>query len=323
MISTHWIAKRKPHWQQIEDLLKLVDGKSVSRLTRAELRQFSLLYRQVAADLSVLRADPSGQVYARYLNSLLGRAHNIIYTGGGVNSLGLVRFFTQTWPAVFRKHLPYVLTSTMVFLFAGLLGVLLTLHDPAFQLQVLGPHMVQTIEHHEMWTHSIVSVKPLASSSIMTNNLSVSFMTFAMGITAGLGTLWMLFFNGLLMGVIGTACWLNGMSVPLWSFVAPHGALELPAIFIAGAGGLRIAHGVLFPGHHGRRDSLRLAGKDAVQLLLGIIPMLVIAGLLEGFVSPTGLSPALKFAIGGVLFTMLLVYLSLPQPQLAEPRDGS
>src|SRR5258708_24626368 len=92
-----------------------------------------------------------------------------------------------------------------------------------------------------MWTHSIVSIKPQASSAIMTNNLSVSFMAFASGITAGIGTLYLLFFNGIMIGVIGTACANYGMSVPLWSFVSPHGVLELPAIFIAGGAGLRLA----------------------------------------------------------------------------------
>src|SRR5258708_34248414 len=99
-----------------------------------------------------------------------------------------------------------------------------------------------------MWTHSIVSIKPQASSAIMTNNLSVSFMAFASGITAGIGTLYLLFFNGIMIGVIGTACANYGMSVPLWSFVSPHGVLELPAIFIAGGAGLRLARPLLFSG---------------------------------------------------------------------------
>src|SRR4051812_45560294 len=124
MISAHWIAKRKTHWQQIEELTKFADGRNVTKLTRAELRQFSLLYRQVASDLSVLRADPSGQVYARYLNNLLGRAHNIIYTGGRVNPLAPVLFFTETWPAVFRKNIRYVIASMAVFLFAGVIGAI-------------------------------------------------------------------------------------------------------------------------------------------------------------------------------------------------------
>ncbi len=119
----------------------------------------------------------------------------------------------------------------------------------------------------------------------------------------------MMAFNGLLIGVIGMACWLSGMSLQLWSFVAPHGVLELPAIFIAGGAGFRIAQGLLFPGVLPRRDSLAQAGIEAVQLLLGTIPILIIAGLIEAFVSPTGLAIPLKFSMAGALFVLLGVYL--------------
>jgi uncharacterized membrane protein SpoIIM required for sporulation len=107
--------------------------------------------------------------------------------------------------------------------------------------------MIETIEQRQMWTDSIVTIKPLASSGIMTNNLSVAFSMFALGITGGLGTIWMLAVNGLLLGVIGAATARAGMALQLWSFVAPHGVLELPAIFIAGGAGLEIARGLLFP----------------------------------------------------------------------------
>ena len=117
----------------------------------------------------------------------------------------------------------------MLFIVAGLIGAALTLRDPDFKLKLLGAEMVDTIDRHQMWTHSIVGVKPLASSAIMTNNMSVAFMTFASGITGGIGTIYMMLFNGLLIGVVGAACGLAGMSLPLWSFVAPHGVLELPA----------------------------------------------------------------------------------------------
>ncbi len=169
--------------------------------------------------------------------------------------------------------------------------------------------MVETIERHEMWTHSIVAIKPLASSAIMTNNLSVSFMAFATGICAGIGTLYMLFFNGILLGVIGTACWIAGMSIQLWSFVAPHGVLELPAIFIAGGAGLRIAQGLLFPGLLPRKESLMQAGRQGIRMIVGVVPMLIIAGVIEAFVSPTDLAVPLKFAMAGALFTLLIFYL--------------
>jgi uncharacterized membrane protein SpoIIM required for sporulation len=99
------------------------------------------------------------------------------------------------------------------------------------------------------------------------------------------------------------------MSLKLWEFVAPHGVLELPAIFLAGGAGLRIASGLLFPGYLPRRESLVRAGSEAVQLLLGSIPILIVAGTIEAFVSPTGLATNLKFAMAAALFVLLLGYL--------------
>jgi uncharacterized membrane protein SpoIIM required for sporulation len=119
----------------------------------------------------------------------------------------------------------------------------------------------------------------------------------------------MMAFNGLLIGVIGSACARAGLSLPLWSFVAPHGALELPAIFLAGGAGLILAHGVLAPGLLSRRDALAQAGALAIRLVLGVIPLLIVAGVIEGFISPTPLDPLLKFTIGAGLFVLLLFYL--------------
>ncbi len=235
--------------------------------------------------------------------------------------MGVVNFFWKTYPAAFRRNLRHCALATAIFAIAGLVGAVLTYQNPDFKVKFLGPQMVETINRHEMWTHSIVGIKPLASSAIMTNNITVGFTTFALGITAGLGTLYMMFFNGLLIGVIGVACYLSGMSLQLWSFVAPHGVLELPAIFIAGGAGFRIAQGLLFPGVLPRRDSLARAGSEAVQLLLGTVPILIIAGLIEGFVSPTTLAIPLKFSMAAALFVLLNLYLfGLGRDQQAESR---
>jgi uncharacterized membrane protein SpoIIM required for sporulation len=310
MISTYWLERRRPYWEELETLLNRCGSSGISALSRRELRSLSLLYRQVAADLSILRQDQSGLLYAKHLNQLLARAHNIIYTGKRGSPLRVLQFFTQTYPQVFERNFNYVLTAFIIFLAGAAAGMLATFYNPNFQLLVLGPGMVDTIEHHRMWTHSVVAIKPIASSAIMTNNLSVTFTTFAMGITAGLGTLYMLFFNGILIGVIGVACFLNQMSLDLWSFVAPHGVLELPSIFIAGGAGLLLAKGLLFPGFLSRKDSLQAAGAEAIQLLLGTIPLLVIAGTLEAFLSPTSEPVLLKFTVAGALFLLLVLYLT-------------
>ncbi len=248
MISTRWLDKRKPYWIRLEQLIDDSARRGLSSLGRSELQEMGLLYRQIAADLAALREDRGSANFARYLNQLLARAHNIIYSARKASPSAIVSFFWVTYPQVFRRHWRYVQLALLIFAVSGVVGAALTYQDPDFKLSIIGPQMVETIDKHEMWTDSIVGIKPLASSAIMTNNLSVTFSTFALGITGGLGTIYMMLFNGLLIGVIGMACHMSGMSLQLWSFVAPHGVLELPAIFIAGGAGFRIAAGSAFSG---------------------------------------------------------------------------
>ncbi len=275
-----------------------------------DLQELGLLYRQTASDLAIAREDITSSQLAAYLNSLLGRAHNLIYMGSKPRVAGIVRFYSETYPRIFRELWPQTLLAFVIFTVTGVAAFFLTLRDPSFAHRLLGTQMMETIEKREMWTHSIVTVKPLAASSIMTNNLSVAFSTFAFGITAGIGTAWMMVLNGLLIGVIGAATWQAGMAGQLWSFVVPHGVLELPAIFIAGGAGFEIARGMLFPGMLPRRESLARAGGKAAQLLLGTIPMLIVAGVIEGFLSPSELAAPLKFLFGAVMFAALALYLS-------------
>src|SRR5215467_10515145 len=312
MISSYWLEKRKSHWVRLEHLLDQTYKHGLKSLTRSELQELGLLYRQAAADLSAVREDPTAQYYARSLNLLLARAHNTIYSGEKSSPFRIIHFYRYTYPEIFRRQLPLVMTAFGVFVLGAIVGLLVTVTKPDFMRAFLGPHMMNTLEHHEMWTDSIVTVKPKEASRIMTNNMTVSFVAFAGGISAGVLTLWMLFYNGILMGVIGVACWYYGMSLGLWSFVAPHGVLELPAIFIAGGAGLLVAKGMLFPGLLPRRDAIARAGAEAVRLLVGTIPILIIAGTIEGFISPSGLAPRWKFVLAAAIAAIFFLYLFLP-----------
>jgi uncharacterized membrane protein SpoIIM required for sporulation len=307
MLSLNWVERRKPHWERLEELCGRAKG-GLAGLSRVELRELGQLYRQTAADLSVAQGDPSGVRLAVYLNQLLGRSHNLIYLGKRPKAAGLVEFYRETYPRVFRETLPETLWAVCIFAATALAGWAITLHDPGFAHRLLGPQMMETISRREMWTHSVVAIKPLAASAITTNNLTVAFAMFALGVTV-VGTLWMIILNGLLLGVLGAATWRAGMAVSLWSFVAPHGVLELPALFIAAGAGLELARGLLFPGLLPRRESLAASGRRASQLLLGSIPMLLVAGAIEGFFSPTDSPVAMKFSLAGALFAALLAYL--------------
>jgi len=296
-----------------------VQRHGLKSLTRSELQELGLLYRQAAADLSALREDPSGKSYARSLNLLMSRAHNTIYSGQKSSAEGILYFYLHAYPRIFRRNLSLINTAFLLSVAGALAGMMLTLTRPNFMHQFLGPGMIETIEHHKMWTDSIVGYETLQASAIMTNNISVCLRAFASGISAGFFTVYIMVFNGVMIGVIGAACWLHGMSLPLWSFVAPHGVLELPAIFISGGAGLRIAQGLLFPGLLSRRDSLAKAGAEAVRLVLGIVPILIVAGTIEGFISPSSLHWKWKFTMAAVIGVIFFAYLFLsnrsPEPQ--------
>ena len=311
-LSNSWIQKRRPHWDRLAHLLAVSDQNGLKQLSRAELQELALLYRQVAADLSVLRQDTTARTFATYVNQLLARAHHIIYSGRKTNLLTLFRFLRDDYPAIFQRHIQFVLASLLITAACGMVGVVLTTARPEFMRHFVGPAMIATMERHEMWTQSIVSIAPKETSRIMTNNLAVSFETFAGGISFGLITLFSLYTNGMLLGVIGAACHHYGMSLALWSFVAAHGSLELPSIIIAGAAGLRLGHAMLFPGGYRWKDSVAKGGIEATRLVSGIIPLLVIAGCLEGFFSPSHAPVWLKFTVGGVLFLLLNAWLFGP-----------
>lgn len=302
--------RHKPSWDRLEALVDTCATRGVSVLSHAQLRELAVLYRQTAADLSVVRDDPASPALARYLNALVGRAHNLIYAGGTPRARGILHFYARVFPRVFWQTFPYTLTAAALFI-AGLAGgAVMALADPSFERALLGGAMLDTIERGQMWTHSIVAVKPVASSAIMTNNLTVSFAAFAGGLVAGIGTVYMILFNGLLLGVIAVACARAGMTVAFWSFVAPHGALELPAIVIAGGAGLLLAKGLLVPGPQSRLDSLASAAAVAIRLVLGVVPLLFVAGMIEGFVSPSDIPVPAKFAISAAGLCLLGGYLT-------------
>jgi uncharacterized membrane protein SpoIIM required for sporulation len=315
MVPLRWIEKRRAHWERLEYLVRRTKN-GLGAMDGRELQEMGLLYRQTASDLSVVLEDRSSVQLAAYLNQLLGRSHNLLYLGGRPKASWIIAFYSETYPRVFRETLSRTLLATALFLVALLAGWLVTVHDPGFAHRMLGPQMLDSIERREMWTHSIVAMKPVAASGITTNNLGVAFAMFALGIT-GLGTIWMLAVNGLVLGSVGAATWHAGMALSFWSFVVPHGALELPAVFIAGGSGLELARGLFFPGLLPRRESLSQAGGRAVRLLLGTVPILLVAGMIEGFFSPTNAPVAMKFSLGGVLFAALLTWLFAPRPERA------
>ncbi len=309
MISATWMRKRRDLWSRFDELVRRGQQSGLRSLRHAELRELALHYRQTAADLATVREDPASASLASYLNQLLARAHNLLYSGARDRGAGPWALFRDDVPRLLREELPLVVASAAIFAAFAVAAALAAHADPGLVRAYLSPAMRETIDHREMWTHSVVGMQPAASSAIMTNNMTVAFMTFASGVTGGLLTFFLLAHNGVMLGVIGEACARAGMATQLWSFVVAHGALELPAIFVAGAAGFVVARGMLFPGALPRRLALERAGARAARLAVATVPMLVVAGIVEAFVSPTEAPFALKAALGSALFALWSLWI--------------
>jgi uncharacterized membrane protein SpoIIM required for sporulation len=308
-----WIGRREENWQRLDFLLKKVEQKRLKSLKAGEIRELASLYRSVAADLARARTQQLGNTLIQSLQSLTTRAYTQIYQGSRRQEWQAAKeFYHWGFPAVIQQTFPYIAVATGMFLFGALVAWWYAWQDPGFMSLIVPESLISRVrDKHELWMGSIVGVEPLASSSIMINNISVSFGAVAGGITAGLYTTYLMIFNGLSIGAIGTLVGQNNLAYPFWAFVFPHGSLELPAIFFAGGAGLLIARAILFPGKYRRRDAIKFYGSLAAQLVFGIVPMLIIAGTIEGFFSPSPIVPSpIKYLVGMGLFILLISYCS-------------
>ena len=298
-------------WKTFETRVRRAEQDGLRGLGHAELRELALLYRQTASDLATVREDPSSNALGAYLNQLMVRAHNLLYGGLRERPRSLAHFLAHDWPRIVRASFPEIALAFGIFAVFAAASFLAALGDDGLVRAFLSPEMRQTIDRGHMWTHSILGIQPQASSWIMTHNISVSFLTFASGIPGGLFTFYLVAFNGLNLGIIAAACARGHMNLPFWSFVAGHGFIELSTLFVSGAAGFQIARGLLFPGFLPRRMSLERAAAGAVRLVAGVVPVLVVAGTVEGFVSPSGAPAALKLALGLSLFALLAAWVLL------------
>lgn len=314
MTAEQLYQSRQADWQKLTALLDRSQN-SVKALSPEEVNELSRLYRAAASDLALAQRDfPRHQVTA-YLNQLVARAHAVVYQGEPLAWNRLRHFVTAGFPHTFRRLLPFFVAAFLLFMVPAITVGITTGRDPEASRWLLPPQAQQLIpllEQKELWTNIPVEERPGTSSFIMRNNIQVSFMAFAGGMLAGLFTLYIMAFNGLFLGgVMGLTAY-YGVGFDLLTFVIGHGVVELSVIFMAGGAGLAVGWAMLRPGLLRRRDAVTIAARQAVRLIVGCVPLLVLAGLIEGFISPNETIPwPVKFGVGIGTGVVLYAYLFL------------
>jgi uncharacterized membrane protein SpoIIM required for sporulation len=308
-----FINERKNAWQHLELLLHRLDSMTLRRLHREEVRELGRNYRRTASDLAIARAESRDPRLVNYLNSLVIRAHGRIYRADAQGGRRFARFFTQDFPQSFRRTWRYTATAFGVFLLFSIIAFVGTRIDQDFsEFAGISPFFREiVIKNKTHWWEDLNEANQIGSSQIFTNNIRVTFYAFALGAMFGVGTLYVLAFNGAMFGALLELTYHAGFGNDLLTFVVGHGVIELSCIFIAGGAGLLIGTALLMPGNLTRGDALKSRGMEAVRLIVGCIPLLVVAGIIEGFISPAPINPAIKFAVAGITGVALYSYLFL------------
>ncbi len=318
---TKFLEEREISYRRLEDLLNRAERGALKRFSRDELVELGHLYRLAAADLARARYVLRSPLLAEYLNEMVGRAHHLIHRRRSSPLKSFTKFIMQDFPSAFRTEIKPILLAATLLLGASFVGGIAYQLDPEWgQLVLRAPELRQyseTVESsHEELLATSIDEEQMASMSayIITNNIQVCFTAVAGGILFGLGTLYTLVVNGFVLGVIGTMFLMSGPDKVLyfWAGILPHGVLEIPAIFIAGGTGFLLARGLLVPGTLSRGDAVRREGRNAMKLLGGVVLILVLAGLIEGFITPldeTWMPPEGKIFFAFALFLAFAFYL--------------
>jgi len=280
MTEIQFITQNEPRWKQLEAFNQTLQRKGIRALSRIEIRDFADVFRAVGYHLAYARTHFPDGPSLPYLTHIVGVAHNFYYVREKSGLATAKEYFLRGFPAAVRQTWQYSTLSAIIFLLGTLFAYAYVAINPQ-NFDVIFPFELQgglNIDYSEVvWDYSLMS------AYIMTNNIRVSIMAFAFGITAGIGTVWILFYNGLIIGALASYVDLMGNpqhTLIFWSLILPHGVPELAAIFLSGGCGLMIGRAMLMPGSFTRRDAVIKSARKAVGLMPGIVVLLILAGLI-------------------------------------------
>lgn len=317
-----FVREREPQWREL-DLLLVEAGTRPERLGAERVRRLGALYRSAAADLAAARRRFPGESAVSRLEQLVLRARHVVYDTD-VRRDSLRTFFGRTYWRRVRERPRLLAVAALLLLGPLAMGAVWGVRDSGAAGRFVPEEYASVTEPRQTVDLGLSRGESSAvSAEIFTNNIRVSLFTFAGGITLGIVTGYLLVFNGLFIGAILGLAIGAGNSEPLLRLITPHGVLELSCIIVAGMTGFRIGAAVIAPGNRKRSVVLQREARAAVELVLGTLPWLVLAGIVEGFVTPQGLALPSAAAVGiglGVVYWGLVIARGAPAPSTADTR---
>lgn len=306
-LTSFWHT-HKASWAELEQLVERFQKKNRG-IQAADIDRLTLLYKKTSAHLAYVRSYYPSDELTQYLNQLVSRAHNLTYKQQATSWQQITYFFGTYFILLIQKRLTFMAIAAFLFVIGGIFGYAAVMIDPLNLYYVLPAGMAEQIDPARLGEGHDAINSPVVSTMIMTNNMRVAILAFVSGVTFGLVPIYLLLFNGLLIGALAAIYQQAGSSYAFWAYILPHGVIELTAIFIAGGAGLYMGYRMLVPGRYARKHQFLEAVKESAQLLLATLPLFFIAGVIEGFITPsTTLSLETKYGVAIVTLLLLVIW---------------
>jgi uncharacterized membrane protein SpoIIM required for sporulation len=334
---SRFIQTERSTWAELESLLDQLAEDASRKLSLEEAQRFHFLYQKVSADLGRVSTFASEPVIRRYLESLVARSYAEIHeTRGRDRTWRPFRWFFIEFPLVFRRHIRAFWVSILISLLGALFGGTAVLFDDEAKAAIVPQgfeHVLkdpaQRVAEEESSTEDQgEGTHATFAGALMRNNITVSIRALALGMTLGIGTILVLLHNGILLGQVVFDYINAGQGIFLAAWLLPHGSFELPAIFIAGQGGLVLARAIVGRGDRAPLGArLRAVGKDVMTIIGGVAVMLVWAGIVESYMSQhhePRLPYWIKITFGSLELAALCLFLSSSwwRQRKSEPKQA-
>ncbi len=316
-VAERFTARKMDRWEEFQRLADRATRDGLDRFAAAELPEFAARYREVAADLARARTYHAPPLTISRLERLVAAGHNALYRDQRTTAGRIWHVLMRECPAAVVQARGLVLVACLTFGAPLVAGVVVIREDPSLAEQVLPESMLRRAEagaarqaEGRGYYEASAGERPAMAGYIIGNNIRVAFLCFAGGILAGIGALVMLAFNGLSIGATYGHFANAGLAGYLGTFIAGHGTLELFAICVAGAAGYLLGIALIAPGRLSRGEALVVNGRQALRMIGAVAVMLLVAGVIEGFVSAGTGSVAYRLAVGAASLVFLVLYLA-------------
>lgn len=311
-----YVAAHRREWDRLDALLRL--ARRPRRMSGSEVDELVDLYRRTATHLSVVQSAGRDPALISKLSSLVGRARGVVAGQRQASWRDAARFLREDFPAVVYRIRWWWIGAAAGFLIVALSYGVWVATSPAAQLAVAPPEAVKQLVEQDFANYYTSAPAQDFTSRVFTNNAYVAAQAIVFGVLLGLPVLYVLFQNAVNVGVTGGLLAANDRAGQFFGLILPHGMLELTAVFVACGLGLKLGWTVIDPGGRARAEALAQEGRALVIGALGLVLVLLVSGLLEGFVTPSGLPTWARIGIGGVAELAFLAWVFGPGRRAAQ-----